>query len=282
MSTESVIDDVPEFDEADEAYFDNTHEDGYGTAWVEEQAQRDHYLELDQASIVGTKSLLRCRDNLEDVIEAGAMACMYGDAGFGKSLAVNASLRTLAPYNTVRVVFRSRPTTRDIRHALFHALHLQGPPPGHPIEFDRMLKQALAERFRVLVCDEAQWMSTECFEYWRHLWDEPSTQIAVVFVGGGDCHKVLKREPMLDSRVYLWQKFRKMEPEEVAAVIPVYHPVWSGLAPELITYADVHAGHGNFRNWARLTHHVLQARARRGAELNQDLLKWVFSRLGTG
>lgn len=253
-----------------------------GPAWVGEGDQADHYLNLQDANIVGTGALLTCQDNLDDVIEAAAMACMHGSAGFGKSLAVNASLRALAPHNTVRVVFRSRPTTRDIRHALFHGLHLPGQPPGHPIEFDRLLKAALADRFRVLVCDEAQWMARECFEYWRHLWDDPSTRIAVVFVGGGDCYRVLSREPMLASRIYLWQKFRKMEPEEVLSVIPAFHPVWSDAPDQLISYTDVHAGHGNFRNWARITNHVLQARRRGGADLDEDLLKWVFSRLGGG
>jgi AAA domain len=69
------------------------------------------------------------------------------------------------------------------------------PPPTRPIEFAALLKDALSERFRVLVCDEAQWLSRECFELWRHLWDDRRTDIAIVFVGGGDCYRVLRREP---------------------------------------------------------------------------------------
>ena len=85
----------------------------------------------------------------------------------------------------------------------------------------------LAERPRVLVCDEAQWLSRECFEFWRHLWDDPRTDIAIVFVGGGDCYQVLRREPMLSSRVYVWQEFRRMTREQVFEVIPAFHPVWA-------------------------------------------------------
>lgn len=40
----------------------------------------------------------------------------------------------------------------------------------------------------------------ECFELWRHLWDDRRTDIAIVFVGGGDCYRVLRREPMLSVR----------------------------------------------------------------------------------
>lgn len=254
---------------------------GRERSWLSGPEQDVHYLNLADAQIVATQSLLACQDNMYDVIDAQAMACLHGSAGFGKSLSVSASLRVLAPNNTVRVVFRSRPTTRDIRHALFHGLHLPGNPPVHPIEFDRLLKSVLADQFRVLVCDEAQWMARECFEYWRHLWDDRDTNIAIVFVGGGDCYKVLRREPMLASRIYLWQKFLRMEREEVLDVIPVFHPVWASTEPHLIDYADVHAGHGNFRSWARITAHVLQGQRRRGdTQVDAELLQWVFSRLG--
>ena len=251
--------------------------------WLTEAEQTDHYLHLDDAKIVATRALLACQDNIYDVLETEAMACFHGSAGFGKSLSVNATLREVAPDNTLRVVFRSRPTTRDIRHALYHALHLPGRPPGHPIEFDALLKASLSEKFRVLVCDEAQWMSRECFEYWRHLWDDRATRISVLFVGGGDCYKVLSQEPMLASRIYLWQKFRRMERDEVLEVIPVFHPIWASAPLDLVDYTDLHAGHGNFRNWARLTRHVQQGLRRRPEEIvTRELVEWVFSRVGGG
>jgi hypothetical protein len=78
-----------------------------------------------------------------------------------------------------------------------------------------------------------------------------------VFVGGGDCYRVLRREPMLSSRVYVWQEFRRMTREQVLDIIPVYHPVWAGTDPELLAYADTHAGHGNFRAWSKLTAHII-------------------------
>lgn len=251
--------------------------------WLSQAEQSDHFLALEGANIVATRALTECAENLEEVLEKRAMTCVYGDAGYGKSLSVNAVLRDLAPHNTMKVVFRSRPTTRDIRNALFHGLGLTGKTPGHPIDFDRLLKAHLAERFRVIVCDEAQWMKRECFEYWRHLWDDPATQISIVFVGGGDCFSVLSREPMLASRLYLPQRFRRMGLAEVLQVIPVYHPVWNRALPTLLDEIDTKACKGNFRNWAKFTHHVLQARKRRpDAPLDRDMAKWVYRRLGTG
>jgi hypothetical protein len=210
------------------------------SAWTDIDERDDHYLGLAGANVVATEALLALRDNLADVVAARAMMCVHGDAGLGKTLSVNASLRALAPADTCRVQFRARPTPRDIRHVLFDALGIGGTPPTRPIEFDALLKDALSEQFRVLVCDEAQWLSRECFELWRHLWDDRRTDIAIVFVGGGDCYRVLRREPMLSSRVYVWQEFRRLGREEVLAVIPAYHPVWADADPEDIAYADVH------------------------------------------
>jgi hypothetical protein len=240
----------------------------------------EHYLGLPGAHIVATDSLLMVRDNLTDVLAAKAMMCVHGDAGLGKTLSVNASLRELAPETVCRLQFRARPTPRDIRHELFRALGIGGDPPGKPIEFDAVLKDVLATRFRVLVCDEAQWLSRECFEYWRYLWDDRVTDIAIVFVGGGDCYQVLRREPMLSSRVYVWQEFQRMPREQVLRVIPAYHPIWEHTDPEVIAFADAHAGHGNFRSWAKITAHAARALGRLDRSVvDRDVLGWVFSKL---
>lgn len=102
-----------------------------------------------------------------------------------------------------------------------------------------------------------------------------------MFIGGGDCYRVLRREPMLSSRVYVWQEFRRLDREQVLAVIPAYHPVWAGADPADIAHADLHAGHGNFRAWAKITAHVLTALARLDRDRpDREILQWVFSRLG--
>lgn len=62
---------------------------------------------------------------------------------------------------------------------------------------------------------------------------------------------MLSREPMLSSRVYVWQEVRRMTPEQVLRVIPA---VWQNTDPDLISFADAHARHGNLRSWAKLTH----------------------------
>ncbi|MER5642777.1 ATP-binding protein [Kitasatospora sp. NPDC002227] len=242
----------------------------------------DHYLNLTDARVVATEALRTTQDNIAATLQARAMMVLSGAAGNGKSFSVNATLRHLAPRNTYRVAFRARPTPRDIRHELFRALALPGEPPLRPIEFDTVLKDALARSFHVLVCDEAQWLSRECFEYWRYLWDDPATDIAVVFAGGDGCAKVLRREPMLASRVFIWQQALPLTLPEVLATIPAFHPMWDGVDADLITLVDKQAAHGNFRAWARITKHAADGLAAQGrTHVDEHLLRQVYQRLGT-
>ncbi|MFH8753825.1 hypothetical protein ACH4GK_42190 [Streptomyces rimosus] len=85
----------------------------------------------------------------------------------------------------------------------------------------------------------------------------------------------LRREPMLSSRIFIWQHFTRLTPDEVLEATPLFHPVWADADPEDITFADSHTAHGNFRAWAQLTAHTRTGRAR----VDQELLRWAFSRL---
>lgn len=86
---------------------------------------------------------------------------------------------------------------------------------------------------------------------------------------------------MLSSRVFIWQHITKRTLGEVQQVIPLYHPVWARTDPEDIVFADRHAAHGNFRNWARLTAHTLTALQQTGRpNPDRETLRWAFSRLG--
>lgn len=245
----------------------------------------DHYLHrsLPGAQVVSTRPLLTARENIADTVAARAMMCVYGAAGCGKTLAVNCGLRELEPGEEVRqITFRDRTTARAVRYEIFTALGLQGDAPGHPSEFDRLLKDALATKPRTLVVDEAQWLNSEAFEYFRYLWDDYATELALIFVGGPGCYSVLRREPMLASRVFIWQGFKPLTRAEVLETIPLFHPVWENASSEDIGYADEHAAHGNFRNWAWLTAQVLRGLKRLGRErVDREVVRWTFSHLGS-
>ncbi len=93
---------------------------------------------------------------------------------------------------------------------------------------------------------------------------------------------MLRKEQMPSSRIFIWQHITKLHLEEVQQVIPLYHPIWARTDPADIAFADRHAAHGNFRNWARLTAHTMTALERTGRDhQDQEMLRWAFSRLGS-
>ncbi|WP_330315630.1 ATP-binding protein [Streptomyces platensis] len=242
----------------------------------------DFYLNLADARIVATEALLEAGENIADTIDAHAMSCIYGDAGLGKTFSVLAALKEVAADLVLFLQFRSRPTPRDIRMELFTLLNLEGKPPSHPSEFDHLLKRSLARRPYVLAFDEAQQFSRECFEFVRHLWDtgKGKNRPAVLFIGGEECYKTLYNEPALASRIYIWQEFTPMEPEEVLKNIPHFHPLWANASPELISYIDQEAGGGTFRMWSKITHHILEGMKRRGlTEVDENIARWAIRRV---
>jgi hypothetical protein len=238
----------------------------------------DHYLNLSGAQLVPTTASLTAGDNLTTVLAANAMMCVHGPNGLGKTLAVKANLRDQAPDHTIWLQLSSR-SLPNIRTTLFKQLQLPGDLPTKVAPADDLLKEALDQQPHVLVCDEAQWLDTPGFEYFRSLWDT-TTNVAVIFIGAENCYRKISNRPPLASRVLTWQQFDPLRPEEVLRAIPRFHPVWAPAEPEDLLWVDDLACHGNFRNWAKVTFHLQEALRRRPDEtLNRELLGWVFSRL---
>ncbi len=240
-----------------------------------------HYQSVAGANVIATKQLLRAADLVGDIVEVRAMGAIYGPAGTGKTFAVEQALAGQPERSWTRTAFRSRPTTRYLRHELYSDLGLGEEVPNSPVETDRILKAALAERFRLLVIDEAQWLNRECLEYLRYLHDDPRTQFALLLVGGAGCFEVLRKEPMLASRIYEYLRFAPLTRDEVLQVIPVYHAIYEGVPAALIGRIDEDFADGNFRHWAKFTDHARRFATKVGrVTLDEEIAENVLARIG--
>jgi hypothetical protein len=240
-----------------------------------------HFLGLPDASVVATHALLATHDALADLFEQRAMMCVYGDTGSGKTLAVRASLATLAPEATCYLALRSRPDPAALRHELYQVLGLPGQPPRRHVQLDAQLSQALSAQVRVLVCDNAQLLTTGALRYLSSLWDDEHPDVAIVLIGTGRSPGMLCSQPELASRVHTWIPFTAMTEREVLQVIPVFHPVWRDAQAALLLFGDAYA-RGNFRRWAALTGHVLNVLKRQlpGIPVDEPLVRLALARLG--
>ncbi|MFS8202562.1 AAA family ATPase [Streptomyces sp. CWNU-52B] len=221
-----------------------------------------HYLGLPDARAILTKASEETYANLLTTLRAdngnGAMMCVHGGVGLGKTFAVGSHLDDLAPHTTLRIKLSSS-KIQALRAALYKKLELPGEPPTGSTRCETMIKEALTEAPRVLVVDEAQWLDTRAFEFIRELHDDEDTRLAVILVGAENCYQKIKNRPALDSRILIWQRYTPLTPGEILTAIPQYHPLWTDVPADDLLWIDDLACHGNFRQWAKITYLLHEA-----------------------
>jgi DNA transposition AAA+ family ATPase len=238
-----------------------------------------HHLGLRDAEVLATRHLLLTGQALADLLESEAMGAVVGPAGLGKTFAIDHAIQS-RDEPVIKLTFEARPTMRLIADRLMHALSGS---PGRGTRFamtDQLMNQ-LSERRRLIVIGEAQNLNRDCFEYLRHLHDDPATRFALLFDGGDGCWEVLAREPMLRSRIYRRVAFAPLSEHDVIALIPGYHPIYTAADPQLLLFIDDKATNGRLRSWAAFTHtaaKICQSRGR--ARVDRDVAQSVMTQLG--
>ncbi|MEN8656337.1 ATP-binding protein [Streptomyces sp. 21So2-11] len=221
-----------------------------------------HHLSLPGAATVPVPVLEHLVRGLEQTVNERAIMCLYGDAGCGKTFALDTVLASGAVparrARLIRLLPRPAPTPAALRAHLADALNLTDVRTEDPGVFDTALRKALAGRDHLLVVDEAQRLDAACFEYLRYLFDDAGTCLAIVLAAGERGLAVLRRQKMLASRTAVWLTIPALTPEEVRWVIPRFHPLWETSDPDAVDLLDTRLCHGNFRRWAQATHHTLR------------------------
>ncbi|MDQ3676338.1 MAG: ATP-binding protein [Actinomycetota bacterium] len=235
----------------------------------------EHYLGLTGARTMPTTALQLTQRAVTDIVELQAMGVVYGPAGSGKTFAWQTAVAGL-DVPVCAVQFPSRPSMLRVAQVLLRGLSGRIPK-GSRFALSDELVDLLAERPRLVVVDEAQWLNRDCIEYIRHLHDDPRTKFSLLLVGGNGCWEVLAREPMLRSRLFRRVAFSPMSPDAVLRVIPNYHPLYSGIDRELLLLIDDVFAHGYFREWATFTHTAQRVCADRRASLDEAIARAIFA-----
>ncbi|AXG83136.1 ATP-binding protein [Streptomyces paludis] len=238
------------------------------------------FLGLEDSSLVATDTLLQIKDTVVDTVESKAMSVIYGDAGLGKSFGTRATIQEMNPDLILPLDFaRSRPGPKDLREELFHQMNLSCKMPGTPTAFDKLLRESLPRRPYVIVCDEAQQYRRENFEFLRKLWDNCDPKPAILFVGGREAYETLQSDPALASRIYIRLEILAMIEEEILKTVPDSHPVWKGADEALLKRIDTQYALGSFREWAKVTKHVIKGMEHLGADKVDDaVVDWALKR----
>jgi DNA transposition AAA+ family ATPase len=238
-----------------------------------------HFLELSDAATVPTEAYLLTRRTVSDLFEASAMGAVHGEAGTGKTFAVEDALASSTEIETCWLSFPSRPTMRLVTTTLLAALSRSATSHDrNRFEATAEIVDILSHEPRVIVVDEAQRLNRECIEFLRHVHDYPTTRFALVLVGGDGCWEVLSREPMLRSRIYRRVVFRPLGRRQVLAMVRQYHPLYRNISDELVHFIDDNFAHGNFRSWAAFTRSAQDLCQRTGREVvDEAIARNVFA-----
>lgn len=239
------------------------------------------YLDLEDAEMVVTDTLLAIKDTITETVEARAISLIYGDPGLGKTFSAKATLQEMDPDLILTLdLARSNPGPKDLREELFHQMHLKTRMPGTPTAFDRLLRESLPRRPYVIVADEAQQYRRESFEFLRKLWDNCRPRPAIVFIGSPDAYTTLQSDPALASRLYMRQEILAMCEEDVLKIVPESHPIWRGVDEKLLNHLDTEFAQGSFREWAKATKFAVKGLKRfKVDQVDRRIVDWILTQV---
>ncbi len=160
------------------------------------------------------------------------MGLVIGEAGIGKTVAIEAHLNGLEPRSytslpaVIKIRLKMRPTPKSI--ALNIATALRDQVKGRNIYqvVDEAAEAIIRNDLKCLIVDEADSLKEGGFEVLRYLFD--STGCPIVVVGLPSIERVINRHEKFKSRVGLRMEFMPVEEEEMLnLVLPnLTFPCW--------------------------------------------------------
>lgn len=198
---------------------------------VEAEFAPRHFNGLEDARTITTHQFLMTEMAVADCIRRQTIGLFTGEAGTGKTFAVESATVDLA-LPVVRTLFGSKATPREVARQILCELGERSPR-GSYYELADEVVAAFAEP-HVLVIDEAQHLNQECTFFLRHLIDRMDTKATILLVGADGLLTKVRKDPTLDSRIFRRVAFSEIAEEELLAVLPDYHPIYSDAGDALL------------------------------------------------
>jgi DNA transposition AAA+ family ATPase len=252
----------------------------------------ENRLPVGQAPIM-TTSVQRFHAYMQFIMQSreetgyATMGVITGDAGVGKTIAIQTYLQSLVPraYSgfpaCVGIKVRPRSTAKALAKTLVATLN--GEQAGHNV-YD--LEAVSAEAIRrndldLILVDEGDWLNVESFELLRHVFDR--TGCPIVIVGLPRIMRVINRHEKFASRVGLHMEFLPLTQEEVvmtvlpALTLPYWHYHSDNPADREMGVALWQRVCPSFRKLRVVLQYASQiARARQAERITSEILTETF------
>jgi DNA transposition AAA+ family ATPase len=197
----------------------------------------ENRLPIGQAPIM-TTSVKRFHAYMQFIMQSreetgyATMGVITGDAGVGKTIAIQTYLQSLVPraYSGFPACVSIKVSPRSTAKALAKTLiaTLNGEQAGHNVyDMEAVSAQAIRRNdLDLILVDEGDWLNVESFEFLRHIFDR--TGCPIVIVGLPRIMRVINRHEKFVSRVGIHMEFLPLTQEEVVTtVLPALSlPYW--------------------------------------------------------
>lgn len=216
----------------------------------------------------------------KQVTAHGEIAAIIGDAGLGKTFAVDYAVRT-SEMPFVRIQVAKAYSVKAVMYLLLEALTGYDSNESH-YRLTNQLKADLTTDPHIVVIDEAQNLQKEALDQIRLLHD--STVFPLFLVGGKGCGKVLRGDRQLSDRVAGWVNFAPLDDKRLFETLDSYHPFFAETERELLWELNRDYAKGILRRWARLLRAALPLAAAHGNEdrLTRRVARAALATLRTG
>jgi len=235
----------------------------------------------DGASFVSTPSFTLAQTVATLAARQRDIAGFFGDAGTGKTTALsyfadNTDLESL--YLTAE----PSPQRKEVFEQILLAATGAYDPKMSARELRRACNEVLAERPRILIVDECQYLSVLWHQQLRSLHMDPNADFALFLAGGENTVKTLQRDSMLWTRIKLRVFFQPLKGDELLATLVEFHPLLTNTPSDLLLDVDAKHCGGNFRDWAYFVDLALPlaANTRTPDRLSPKVVRAVFALMG--
>lgn len=183
-------------------------------------------------------------------IEDDEIAAFTGDAGLGKTFAVDYAAR-MSGVPWVWVQIGPAPRPKEVVARLLNEITGSWQP-GTLYELTGQVVSELSEQRHVVVIDEAQNLNKPGLDQIRLLHDITPAGFPLFLVGGRSCAATICSDPQLEDRVGGWVQFKPLTGSELFTILDAYHPFFSATDPHLIAELDKRYAKGVIRRWSRI------------------------------
>lgn len=213
---------------------------------IEHLADDLHVVEHDSFRDIGLRML--------EAVKVQAMMRISGPVGHGKSFAAGRAAEMCeACFPGLVVTWVELPGAtkgRALAALLYQQITgLKAPAKATLADLRTWLVEELRKERHLVICDEAQHVSTEAMHLLRWLYDAAGSQLTVVFCGVPDQGRPFP--PEIRSRCLTHIRMEPIADADAFKILSQWHPLFAGMDPALVERMNKRDAKGEWRWWAK-------------------------------